>query len=118
MILSYIAAPNSRRFTPHRRIRFFDRQRRAPRWTVHHDFRFRRRPRNGCSECREDFASVDAFDRHRVGDFNLDWWEGENGRHCLDPDEMQAAGLERDRNGRWQLTAAAERARRRFEKAA
>jgi hypothetical protein len=31
---------------------------------------------------------------------------------------MRAAGLDLDDDGRWQLKAAAERARRRFEKAA
>lgn len=34
MILSYIAAPDSRRFTPHRRIRFFDITVGRPKWPL------------------------------------------------------------------------------------
>jgi hypothetical protein len=71
---------------------------------------------NFCTVCRTDFASVDAFDKHRVGKHAFTFSEGleltpprEDGRRCLDVDGMPAAGLELDQRGRWRLAAAAER---------
>jgi hypothetical protein len=61
------------------------------------DPRFAHRPLNGCSGCREDFASVSAFDRHRVGTFEP------NDRRCMDDREMLAAGMEVDERGRWRI---------------
>ena len=53
-------------------------------------------PLNGCVSCGRDFASLDAFDRHRTGeyahDLSLDHPEG---RRCLDDDELAAVGLYR-----------------------
>jgi hypothetical protein len=77
--------------------------------------RFKRKPRNGCSSCLEDFASIRAFDRHRTGAFN---GEGEKARRCMDETEMLAAGLDHDRNGRWCVTADVEAVRRQFGQAA
>jgi hypothetical protein len=72
---------------------------------VSRDPRFPQRPLNGCSGCGTDFASVSAFDRHRVGKFEpLE-------RRCMDETEMVAAGLELDPRGRWRIAADAERIR-------
>ena len=78
-------------------------------------------PLNECVTCGLDFASIRAFDLHRVGKFpqsgpsewrdrvaaglveRFDDWRPEHGRRCLDEDEMIAAGLERDERGRWRL---------------
>jgi hypothetical protein len=89
------------------------------------DARFPSKPLNGCSECRCDFASVGAFDDHRVGSYAFRYAHGlrfdiprEDGRRCMDEDEMVAAGLELDARGRWRDPASAERTRGRFQKAA
>jgi hypothetical protein len=39
------------------------------------DPRFSETPLNGCSGCRRDFASLRAFDAHRVGEHSLDFPE-------------------------------------------
>jgi hypothetical protein len=76
--------------------------------------RFRRprpaNPANWCSGCGEDFTSVEYFDRHRVGEHELDWPEHENGRRCLSVDELAAIGFQRDQRGRWLNPARAQRA--------
>lgn len=85
---------------------------------------------NYCRACRTDFASVEAFDRHRVGSHEYtyaqgfeaapppgwavyhdpaEWAPNENGRRCLDPDEMVAAGLELDPRARWRVALTEER---------
>src|SRR5579883_2762651 len=65
---------------------------------------------NLCTVCGEDFASLAAFDRHRVGRHAYSYRQGlrrepprEDGRRCLDPDEMRKAGLERDGRGHWRI---------------
>jgi hypothetical protein len=80
---------------------------------------------NLCRSCGCDFASDSAFDRHRVGVYMYTHAEGlelepprEDGRRCLDADEMLAAGLAPDGRGRWSIVADVERARRPFAKAA
>lgn len=75
-------------------------------------------PVNGCSGCGQDFTSLRLFDAHHVGDFALDWPENSKGRRCLDSDEMQAMGWERNARGRWVDPARAEKTRRHFEGAA
>jgi hypothetical protein len=67
---------------------------------------------NLCCSCKTDFASVAAFDRHRVGKHAYTYREGlemeparEDGRRCMDAVEMAAAGMEVDRRGRWALVA-------------
>lgn len=76
---------------------------------------------NLCRACGADFASVDAFDRHRVGVHAYTFLEGldmvppvEDGRRCLDVDEMRARGMSVNGRGLWQIDAAVERIRRRF----
>jgi hypothetical protein len=59
--------------------------------------------RNLCRSCEADFASVSAFERHRVGAHDLDYPEHENGRRCMDAEEMLEAGMELDQRGRWRL---------------
>jgi hypothetical protein len=71
---------------------------------------------NVCRSCREDFGSVSAFDRHRVGRHTYTFREKlelgrENGRRCLDTDELEAVGMALDARGRWVITADIERAR-------
>jgi hypothetical protein len=63
---------------------------------------------NLCSSCGLDFGSVDLFDRHRVGVHAYSFAEGfaldpprEDGRHCLDVNEMAKAGWRLNRRGRW-----------------
>jgi hypothetical protein len=71
---------------------------------------------NLCTTCKADFASVDAFDKHRIGKHVYLYAEGlalepprEDGRRCMDADEMIDAGMELDRRGRWALVAAKKR---------
>ena len=53
---------------------------------------------------RSIFASVTAFDRHRVGRHEHVWSaEREDGRRCLDEDELRDAGMELDPRGRWRV---------------
>ena len=73
---------------------------------------------NLCGACGVDFASVAAFDRHRVGRHAYSFLEGmhleppqEDGRRCLDEGEMRQAGMEVDARGRWHVTADVERIR-------
>jgi hypothetical protein len=82
-------------------------------------------PANGCSDCGQDFASISAFDRHRVGVHGHTHAQGlkldpprEDGRRCMDAVEMTEAGMELDQRGRWRIAADAERARRAFARAA
>jgi hypothetical protein len=74
--------------------------------------------RNRCVACKKDFASVAAFDRHRIGTHEYDFAEGlrfdpprEDGRRCMDEDEMTEAGMELDARERWRIQADAERIR-------
>jgi hypothetical protein len=77
--------------------------------------RFQRKPRNGCSGCRQDFASVSLFDRHRVGSFEHNWSpDREDGRRCLSIEEIQDKGWELDARGRWVDPVRAQRAREAF----
>ena len=73
---------------------------------------------NFCRSCRQDFSSIRAFDVHRVGRHDYSFREGlerepsvEDGRRCLDPDELCERGLELDARGRWALREHAERGR-------
>lgn len=63
---------------------------------------------NLCRGCGEDFASLTTFDRHRVGVHTYSYTEGlrmeplrEDGRRCLDMDEMRARGWTLDGRSRW-----------------
>jgi hypothetical protein len=79
---------------------------------------------NPCRSCGCDFASVSAFDRHR-GVHQYTYSVGlklepprEDGRRCMNAEELAGAGMERDERGRWRIAADAERARRAFAEAA
>lgn len=68
---------------------------------------------NVCGGCKKDFASVAAFDGHRVGSHALGEykesfldWTPKFGRRCLFPDELEDAGWELDARGRWVHPAA------------
>ena len=68
------------------------------------DPRFPTTPKNGCATCRQDFSSVTAFDRHRVGNYAYPWSpEREDGRRCLIGDELLEVGMELDPRGRWRV---------------
>jgi hypothetical protein len=72
---------------------------------------------NYCRACREDFASLSAFDAHRTGKHTHTFREGlergrENGRRCLDPDELEAMGWHQDGQGRWKLPLSEAQAQR------
>ena len=61
---------------------------------------------NLCCTCWQDFNSVGLFDRHRIGKHAYDFAEGlelsvEDGRRCLDPQEMENAGWRPNSRGRW-----------------
>jgi len=76
-----------------------------------------------CTTCSEDFASLAAFDRHRVGEYPqrgpaesvgpLDEWTPERGRRCLGVNEMLDTGFERNAYGRWSIARDLARARER-----
>jgi len=77
---------------------------------------------NLCTACGQDFGSLTAFDRHRVGKYPQkgpsEWtpamgeWTPEKGRRCLDEEEMSAKGLIRSKRGTWSIQSSLERARR------
>jgi hypothetical protein len=65
-----------------------------------------------CDACHEDFGSLSAFDAHRVGRHGYSLTEGlrreppvEDGRRCLAPWELEAAGWARDQHGRWRRSS-------------
>jgi hypothetical protein len=65
---------------------------------------------NLCRTCGLDFASLAAFDKHRVGKHDYLWSpDRPDGRCCLDLDEPDNSGLELDRHGRYRLAADARR---------
>ncbi len=67
-------------------------------------------PLNACTACGHDFAGLTYFEQHRVGRYEpLE-------RRCLDEDEMQAAGLSQNADGRWTDVAKAEQARAAFRR--
>jgi hypothetical protein len=79
-------------------------------------------PLNGCRACGQDFSSLETFDGHRVGSYKYTFARGlqqvppvEDGRRCLDRDEMLERGWEQSDKGRWFNPARAERARKAFE---
>jgi hypothetical protein len=61
-----------------------------------------RSPVNLCTACNEDFSSVEAFSRHRVGKHEYDWSpEREDGRRCLSVEEIEALGWKQNERGGW-----------------
>ncbi len=68
----------------------------------------RQRAANLCRSCGLDFASVEAFDKHRRGTHEYTHQEGvavgkTDGRLCLTHTEIPAAGMELDPRGRWRI---------------
>jgi len=79
------------------------------------------KPRAYCRGCRQDFSGTRMFDRHKVGEHSFTYSEGldmdpprEDGRRCLDIDEMEAMGWIKDKRGRWCDPEAVEAARKAF----
>lgn len=80
---------------------------------------------NFCVTCGENFGSVQSFDRHRVGKHEYTFMEGlsrepslEDGRRCLDLDEMASlrdkqgrSVFERNARGAWSIAPDMARAR-------
>ena len=59
---------------------------------------------NLCNACNEDFASLSAFDEHRVGKHAYLYSEEQvDGRRCRTPDELRSLGMRKDSRGRWRL---------------
>lgn len=65
---------------------------------------------NVCGACALDFASVRAFDAHRVGRHAYSCSEGlamvpprEDGRRCLAVHELRDVGFDVEASGRWFL---------------
>jgi hypothetical protein len=61
---------------------------------------------NLCTACGQDFGGVELFDRHRVGRHAYTFSEGlemglEDGRRCLDRQEMESAGWRLNARNRW-----------------
>jgi len=82
-------------------------------------------PANGCTGCGHDFTSTLLFDAHRVGVYMYTYEHGlelepprEDGRRCLDTDEMTAKGWELDERGRWVDPVRLQASREGFLKAA
>jgi hypothetical protein len=72
-------------------------------------------PLNLCRACGSDFTSVRLFDAHRIGRHEYSWSrELEDGRRCLDIEEMHERGWEQEQNSRWFDPKHVERARQAF----
>jgi hypothetical protein len=57
---------------------------------------------NLCRSCNKDFGSLSAFDAHWLGKHEYRWSpELEDGRRCLDSEELTEKGWKQDRYGRW-----------------
>jgi hypothetical protein len=68
--------------------------------------------KNLCRSCNEDFGSLTAFDKHRIGTHSYTFLEGmdmnpprEDGRCCLDEAEMLERGFLKNSYGRWSVSA-------------
>ena len=84
------------------------------------------KPKNQCALCFLDFASVEAFDRHKVGVHAYTFIEGmrmtparDDGRRCLDTAELLAyvgkgGVFAQDARGRWGQPARSVRAGQAF----
>jgi hypothetical protein len=79
-------------------------------------------PHNLCRSCNQDFASVSLFDAHRVGVHEYTYSEGvkmepirEDGRRCLDTDELEARGWVLDKRGIWTDPVGAAACKARFQ---
>lgn len=82
-------------------------------------------PANGCSGGGQDFTGTSFADPHRVGVYVYTFEQGlsldppqEDGRSCLDADEMTVTGWELNDRGRWIDPVRVQAARGSFAKAA
>jgi hypothetical protein len=76
-------------------------------------------PLNGCPGCGQDFTSTVLFDRHRIGTYAYPWSpDREDGRRCLDEQEMEAKGWTQDDRGRWLDPVRVQASREAFARAA
>jgi hypothetical protein len=82
-------------------------------------------PLNGCTGCGNDFTSTLLFDAHRTGVYAYSLEQGlrldpprEDGRRCLDSQEMEAKGWELNDRGRWIDPLRLQASREGFAKAA
>jgi hypothetical protein len=75
-------------------------------------------PLHFCRGCGSDFSSLKNFDRHRTGNHALNWPAHENGRRCLDTEELRELGFALDARGRWHDPERAARVGEHFQKAA
>jgi hypothetical protein len=89
------------------------------------DPRFKQKPLNGCSGCRQDFTSTSLFDLHRIGSYgpgeyqgNPADWTPRLGRRCLDEEEMTVKGWTQDDRGRWTDPVRVQASREAFARAA
>ena len=65
-----------------------------------------RAPLNQCATCGLDFASLSAFDAHRVGKYAYEWSpEHPDGRRCLTEAELRERSFTTDKRGRWRRPA-------------
>jgi hypothetical protein len=78
-------------------------------------------PLHGCRKCGQDFTSERTFAAHRIGVHAYTFLEGldlepprEDGRRCLDSDELLGLGWKERIPGRWVDTLAAKKARQSF----
>ena len=65
-----------------------------------------------CATCGLAFSGTSAFDAHRTGKHAYTFAQGlafepavEDGRRCLDTEEMVEVGMELDPRGRWRVIA-------------
>lgn len=74
--------------------------------------------RNFCRSCGRDFSSVKNFDKHRIGkhEYDFDWRDEtkQDGRRCLNEDELREIGLVPNTKGRWHDPEDVESAARRL----
>ena len=56
---------------------------------------------NLCRSCGLDFASVEAFDEHRIGVHSHLATERRGGRRCRTAEELAQLGWARNQHGRW-----------------
>lgn len=77
---------------------------------------------NLCRGCNQDFASIEAFDAHRVGVHAYTYSQGlqqdpmvEDGRRCIPTAELEAGGFRRNARGQWEQAARSDRTRAIFD---
>jgi hypothetical protein len=59
---------------------------------------------NECTSCGQVFASISAFDKHRIGKHDYLYSpERPDGRRCRAPAELGVLGMHKDSRQRWRL---------------